>query len=94
MRKVVTDSLCPICNIEAESVSHILWECPSAADVWGVCDRGFQKCTVTGKEFRKVAEFILEKFGTEKFALFVGISRRIWFRRNVVVHGGEFKHPN
>jgi hypothetical protein len=26
--------------------------------------------------------------------LFVGIARKIWFRRNTVVHGGEFLHLN
>ena len=26
--------------------------------------------------------------------LFAGIARRIWFRRNEVIHGGLFSHPN
>jgi hypothetical protein len=37
---------------------------------------------------------MLSKCDTEEFELFVGIARRIWFRRNFVVHGGEFIHPN
>jgi hypothetical protein len=30
----------------------------------------------------------------DEFELFVGIAKKIWFRRNLVVHGGEFLHPN
>jgi hypothetical protein len=30
----------------------------------------------------------------EEFELFVGVSRKIWFRRNTVVHGGDFLYPN
>ena len=30
----------------------------------------------------------------EEILLFVGIARRIWLRRNEVVHGGSFMSPN
>lgn len=30
---IVRDSLCIFCNLECESVTHILWSCPSASDV-------------------------------------------------------------
>jgi hypothetical protein len=29
----------------------------------------------------------------EELRLFVRIARRVWFRRNEVVHGGSFTHP-
>lgn len=32
---VTKDNLCPICGLEEETVSHILWDCGSAKDVWG-----------------------------------------------------------
>jgi hypothetical protein len=31
-RRVVGDTLCPICTVEIESVLHILWACPTAVD--------------------------------------------------------------
>jgi len=37
---------------------------------------------------------MLERCDREEFVLFVGIARKIWFRRNTVVHGGEFLHSN
>jgi hypothetical protein len=30
----------------------------------------------------------------EEFDIFAVITRKIWFRHNTVVHGGEFNHPN
>jgi hypothetical protein len=32
---VTSDEMCPICGLEEESVSHIIWECQFARDVWG-----------------------------------------------------------
>jgi hypothetical protein len=34
-RKIVKDSMCPICGLEVETTLHILWECPLAMDVCG-----------------------------------------------------------
>ena len=31
---------------------------------------------------------------TKEFALFVGTATRIWLRRDEVIHGGPFLHPN
>lgn len=44
-RKVMIDSLCPICQIEVESVGHALWSCPDATDVWLACLKRIQKTT-------------------------------------------------
>jgi hypothetical protein len=41
-----------------------------------------------------VVEIMMEKCERDKFGLFVGIARRIWFQINKVVHGGKFLHPN
>lgn len=30
----------------------------------------------------------------EEICVFIGLARRLWFRRNEVVHGGVFTHPN
>jgi hypothetical protein len=35
-RKVITDSICPFCEQEMETCCHILWQCPSAKDVWSM----------------------------------------------------------
>jgi ribonuclease HI len=47
-----------------------------------------------GLIFLQVVEEMFRKCDMEEFELFVGIARRIWFRRNSVIHGGVFIHPN
>jgi hypothetical protein len=34
-KKIVQETLCPICGLDAETTSHILIRCPSSNDVWG-----------------------------------------------------------
>jgi hypothetical protein len=41
------------CSKETETVGHILWECPSTSDVWGVCGRGVQKMHRGTASFRE-----------------------------------------
>jgi len=36
------DPACVFCKTVPETVHYVLWECPSAADVWGVCGRKFR----------------------------------------------------
>ena len=42
-RKIVASPLCPMCEQEDETANHILWNCPSAADVWCAGDRIFSE---------------------------------------------------
>jgi hypothetical protein len=36
-KKVISDLLCPMCGIEAETSGHVLWLCDVARVVWGIC---------------------------------------------------------
>lgn len=92
-RKVLTDHFCPFCETEAETTFHILWLCPSARDVWGAGSVKLQKFVFDGPDFLQVAEGMFDKCDETEFQLFVGIARRR-LRRNEVVHGGVFSHPN
>jgi ribonuclease HI len=93
-RRIITDPLCPLCGLEAESGFHVLWQCPSAMDVWSAGNIIFQKCTFPGPGFRQVVEGLFNRCTQEEMVLFAGVARRIWRRRNDVVHGGIFSHPN
>lgn len=93
-RKVISDPLCPVCGIEVETGFHILWNCPSAMDVWSLCSVKFQKSSFQGPRFMQVVEGVFKKCTQEELQQFVGIARRIWLRRNEVVHGGGFTHPS
>jgi hypothetical protein len=92
--KVTTDALCPICGLEEDTCFHILWDCPSTRDVWSGSLKKFHKSSLCGPTFGRVAEEMLKTCDEEELRLFVGIAWRVWFRRNEIVHGGSFTHPN
>ena len=76
-RKIVDDDKCPICNMEGESVCHILWTCPSAMDVWGVSIRQFHKCSFREDDFLRIDEMIQQQCETEHFILFIQMAWKI-----------------
>lgn len=92
-RKIVDDPVCPICGLEEETVFHILWECPSAMDVWSEGVQKFQKSTHRGPSFLQVVEDMFSTCDEEEMRLFVGMAQRIWLRRNEIVHRGVFSSP-
>jgi hypothetical protein len=93
-RMIISDPLCMICEQEPESVFHVLWKCPLACDVWSARCATFQKSSYEGPTFMQVVEEMYEKCHRGEFCLFVSIARRIWLRRNGLIHEGTFEHPN
>ncbi|XP_059442060.1 uncharacterized protein LOC132174416 [Corylus avellana] len=91
---VVQDSACPLCGLEEENVAHVLWNCPPANGVWGCGSIKFQKRCCGGTNFFNIFEDIVkrcDRFDVERFAV---TGRRLWLRRNAVIHGEPFVHPN
>jgi hypothetical protein len=86
--------LCPICEIEPETVYHILWQCPLAGNVWSAGGFTFQKSHFEGPSFLKVVEGMHARCDSEDFQLFAGISRCAWLRQNAFFHEAVFLHPN
>jgi len=93
-RKVVTDQLCPMCGSEAEFVSHALWSCGSAQEVWGSCSGPIQKCSAGAEEFFGVFGTLCDKLEERDLEYFAAIAHKIWARRNRVVFGGAVLPPN
>jgi ribonuclease HI len=92
-RKIVEDSTCPLCGLEDETVLHVMWQCPSAADVWSMGCRKLQKWSFEGRVFLQLAEKVFNNCETEEIQLFVGTARLLWLRRNDVVFGKMLQHP-
>jgi hypothetical protein len=42
-KKIIEESLCPICMLKVETTFHALWDCLASRDVWGASLRIFQK---------------------------------------------------
>jgi hypothetical protein len=43
-RGIIEDPMCPICILERETTSHIIWSCVSARDVWSEGYTKLHKC--------------------------------------------------
>jgi len=68
-RRVVEEPLCPCCKLEEETITHALWTCPAARDVWGSGPRIFQKSSAWGSTFLSMMEGFLCRFNGEDMAL-------------------------
>lgn len=90
----VPNTQCSICTREDETVKHILWSCLFTPDVWGNGTKKFQKSFCERLTFYHVLEEMLRRCEEEDLELLAVAARKIWFRRNFVVHGGNFIHLN
>jgi hypothetical protein len=52
----------------------------------------FQKSVPLGHDFLQVVEFFYQKCEGGDFCLFVETAKKIWFRRNKLIHEGLFTH--
>jgi hypothetical protein len=86
---VVTDSLCPICLREDETIKHILWGCRFAQDVWGCGPKKLQK----GAEgVSTLFSYLWGTYGSlwcSRPRAGSYSARKIWFCRNGLVHRGD-----
>jgi hypothetical protein len=92
-RGVCDNNLCPIYMRMEEAVGHACWDCPAAQDVWGGCRGKLQKCGTEGRDFVQIFEEVSQRCDKDEVELFAVVSRKIWLRRNGVVHGESFTHP-
>jgi hypothetical protein len=76
-----------------ETNFHILWQCPAALDVWSMGLVKFQKSSIVGSSFIEVVKEFFLKCSSEEMRLFTGLARRLWLRRNDLIHGGSFVPP-
>jgi hypothetical protein len=52
-----------------------------------------QKSSYGGREFPQIFEDMLRRLTNEDLEMFAVVTRKIWLRRNELVHGGVFAHP-
>jgi hypothetical protein len=60
MRGLGLDPFCVFCLTERETTTHILWDFPSASDVWSICERKFEKSCFVGPAFAVDFEHLVE----------------------------------
>jgi hypothetical protein len=76
-RKIILDSLCLICGLADETSFHILWECPSARDVWSGYGKKLQKSSFGGPTSCHGVKKIFGCYDEEEIHLFVTLARKI-----------------
>jgi hypothetical protein len=65
-RKIVEDDLCHLCGQEEETVLHVLWQCPAAADAWSVGCKKLQKWSSDGSDFLQLVEKAFNQCDSEE----------------------------
>lgn len=53
-KKILEDSICPMCLQAPETIEHILWECVLASEVLGSNWRKIQKCRLSQNNFKQI----------------------------------------
>jgi ribonuclease HI len=93
-RKVVPAPVCPLCGVDEESTSHVLWRCPTAQAIWSCCGRSINKSVVMEDNFFGIFCYLCDRLDTEEMEFAVIVAHKIWLRRNLMVFGGSIPSPS
>lgn len=93
-KKVVSEPLCPICLRFSETVTHVLWDCEAACDVWCNSSNKIQKISISKSYFKDLWLWIYPKLTISELVEFAYIAYYIWQRKNAMVFHKDFNHPN
>ncbi|XP_041001018.1 uncharacterized protein LOC121246799 [Juglans microcarpa x Juglans regia] len=77
-----------------ETPAHVLWDCPSAQDVWMLGSKKFQKAAFTHKEFGEIFMHMFQRLGNSEISLFAEITKMLWMRRNKLIFEDSFTTPS
>ena len=81
-RKVPIDPLCTVCGQVDEMVTHALWECPLARNVWALVRGKLQKCEVVAPNFHLLPRQMVAKLTGLELELWAMMAWSIWNARN------------
>ena len=81
-RKIPINPLCTVCGQVDETVTHTLWECPLARNVWALVRGKLQKCGAAAPNFHLLARQMVAKLMGPELELWAMVSRSIWNARN------------
>ena len=93
-KKIIRESVCPICTQFPKNELHVFWECPAAQDVWARSRIRFQKCTLGQHDMAQLFQYLLDRLDTKEVELFLIQAWDIWNQRNSILHGGKLKDPS
>ncbi|XP_042969022.1 uncharacterized protein LOC122301695 [Carya illinoinensis] len=92
-RKIVDSPFCPICSSAPESITHAIWSCSAAQDVWSMSSRRIQKLNVQSGPFLEVLKPMLENLSSHELTEVAVTARALWNRRNLWLFEQLFHSP-
>lgn len=92
-RKISKNLACPICNHEEESLTHAMWECLEANDVWGEQESLLRKWATNTSSFKDSWAIIMHSQHTVNQAFCAIIFCNLWLRQNAFICQHKFICP-
>ncbi|GMI75531.1 hypothetical protein like AT3G09510 [Hibiscus trionum] len=84
-RRIISNPICPLCNLASETVEHAMCECYNASMVWSSLGI-FWPIQVNDMPFKEWLSWLFESLPVQKHVLIVTILWSIWHARNKQVH--------
>ena len=92
---LLPDSVCPVCQSDSETVTHALWTCPHARNVWALIPGRIQKLQVAIVDFFLLTQDLTQSSLTrQELEVWVVTCWSIWNARNKLLHDAVMTHPN
>lgn len=85
--KISEDPLYPIYGVTPETSGHVLWSCPAASAVWGLCSSKIQKRSSYHEDFLLIMEDLFCFLDQEDMELVAAVAQLLWLHRNALVFG-------
>ena len=93
-RRVIMDPLCQVCHQAQEDVTHALWACPYAQDVWAMASLKLQKAATSTADFYSLARLLFWRLDKDDKAEWLSITWALWMARNKYVFEGLLTPPS
>ena len=92
-KRVHVASTCSVCNQQAETGVHILWECPFARNVWALVKGKIQKSSAVVHDFFLLTRSMMQRLTRDELTEWAMITWAIWNARNKFCFEDSQAHP-
>ncbi len=93
-RHLIPASLCPVCQFDSEMVTHALWACPHAQNVWALIPGRIQKLQVEIGDFFLLTQDLTQSLNRQELEVWAVTCWSIWNARNKFFHEAVMNHPS
>ena len=92
-RQIIDHPSCVFNGDNAETTSHILWECPYDNGVWSLMGGRLQKCQILRDVFSSLVRCPLSMLQVEEFTRWAIMAWSLWNARNKFIYEGMQASP-